>query len=63
MNTYYAYLARCCDNSLYAGYTNDIQNRETVHNEGNECALKKLTKPQKEDLVASGIVIAKAKDN
>jgi len=34
MSNYYAYLARCSDQSLYAGYTNDIANREAVHNEG-----------------------------
>ena len=31
---YYAYLARCADKSLYAGYTNDIKGREAVHNAG-----------------------------
>ena len=31
---YYAYLARCADKTLYSGYTNDIKNREVVHNSG-----------------------------
>ena len=35
MSNYYAYLARCNDDSLYAGYTNNIENREEAHNEGN----------------------------
>jgi len=34
VTNYYAYLARCSDDSLYAGYTNNIQNREAKHNEG-----------------------------
>lgn len=32
--TYYIYIARCADNTLYTGYTNDLKNREKVHNEG-----------------------------
>lgn len=31
---YYVYLARCADNSLYAGYTHDLKGREFVHNQG-----------------------------
>lgn len=34
MTKYYAYLARCSDDTLYAGYTNDIENREDAHNKG-----------------------------
>ena len=30
----YFYLARCSDNSLYAGCCNDLQQREAVHNAG-----------------------------
>ncbi len=32
---YYFYLARCADNSLYAGFCHDIAAREQKHNEGN----------------------------
>lgn len=31
---YYAYLLRCGDGSLYAGYTTDLRRRERVHNAG-----------------------------
>ncbi len=30
----YAYLVRCSDNSLYAGWTNDIEKRLQSHNAG-----------------------------
>lgn len=28
------YILRCSDNSLYTGYTNDLENRLQMHNEG-----------------------------
>ncbi len=31
---YYTYLAKCADDSLYCGYTDDIKSREKVHNLG-----------------------------
>lgn len=31
---YFAYILRCADGTLYAGYTNDIARREAVHNSG-----------------------------
>ncbi|WP_031515946.1 GIY-YIG nuclease family protein [Desulfofalx alkaliphila] len=31
---YYVYILRCCDNSLYTGYTVDIEHRLREHNEG-----------------------------
>ena len=31
---YYIYLAKCSDNSLYCGYTDNLKNREKVHNSG-----------------------------
>ena len=31
---YYAYLLRCADDTLYAGYTDDLSKRVTVHNQG-----------------------------
>ncbi len=34
MTKYYAYLARCSDGTLYAGYTNDLKEREAKHNQG-----------------------------
>ena len=31
---YYTYMLRCCDGSLYTGYTDDPARREAVHNSG-----------------------------
>ena len=31
---YYVYIIECSDNSLYTGYTTDIDARITTHNEG-----------------------------
>jgi putative endonuclease len=31
---FYFYLARCSDDSLYAGYCVDLENREKAHNDG-----------------------------
>jgi len=32
--THFFYLARCADNSLYSGYTINIEERENAHNSG-----------------------------
>lgn len=40
----YAYLVRCSDNSLYAGWTNDIEKRIKAHNNGTGA---KYTKPRR----------------
>lgn len=32
--SWYVYMVRCRDNSLYTGYTNDPQRRLAVHNTG-----------------------------
>lgn len=40
----YAYLVRCSDNSLYAGWTNDIEKRMKSHNNGTGA---KYTKPRR----------------
>ena len=34
MEKYYVYFARCSDDTLYTGYTNDLKKREEQHNEG-----------------------------
>lgn len=31
---YYTYLAKCADGTLYCGFTDDLENREKVHNLG-----------------------------
>ena len=33
--THFAYLLRCADGTLYAGYTRDLMTREARHNQGN----------------------------
>jgi len=47
MSKYYAYLARCNDNSLYAGYTADLKSREVKHNEGKGARYTRTRKPIK----------------
>ncbi len=47
MPNYYAYLARCSDDSLYAGYTNDIKERELAHNEGKGARYTRMRRPIK----------------
>ena len=31
---YYIYILKCCDNTLYTGYTNDLDKRLVTHNAG-----------------------------
>jgi putative endonuclease len=33
-SNHYFYVLKCCDGSYYAGYTNDLDRRVAVHNEG-----------------------------
>ena len=35
---HYVYILLCADNTLYTGYTNDLEKRLKQHNEGNEGA-------------------------
>lgn len=32
--SYYVYIIKCSDNSLYTGITNDLKNRIKIHNQG-----------------------------
>lgn len=41
----YAYLVRCSDNSLYAGWTNNIEKRIKSHNEGTGAKYTKSRRP------------------
>ena len=34
MKRYYVYLLRCADDTLYCGYTTDVQMRVKAHNDG-----------------------------
>ncbi|MCA9365991.1 GIY-YIG nuclease family protein [Candidatus Kaiserbacteria bacterium] len=36
--SYYVYILRCADNTLYTGITNDLAARVTAHNEGKTAA-------------------------
>lgn len=47
MIKYYAYLARCNDDSLYAGYTTDLKHREAKHNEGKGARYTRIRRPIK----------------
>jgi putative endonuclease len=42
---YFTYLARCNDNSLYAGSTNHIKNREARHNAGHGSMYTRARRP------------------
>lgn len=35
VDNHYVYVARCSDNTLYTGYTNDLERRIQQHNDGN----------------------------
>jgi putative endonuclease len=47
MSKYYAYLARCNDDSLYTGYTNNLKEREAKHNEGKGARYTSMRRPIK----------------
>lgn len=47
MQKYYAYIARCNDNSLYSGYTTDLDEREVKHNEGKGARYTRMRRPIK----------------
>ncbi len=44
---YYFYLARCADNSLYAGYCADVKSREAKHNSGDGAKYTRQRRPIK----------------
>ena len=78
---YYVYILKCCDGTLYCGYTNDVEKRFETHQSGKgakytrgrlplelvyteefetkseamkrECAIKKLTRTKKMELINS----------
>lgn len=45
--SFYFYLARCADGSLYAGSCNDLAKREAVHNQGDGAQYTRLKRPIK----------------
>lgn len=44
MNVNYTYILRCADNTLYCGWTNDLEKRLAAHNAG---LGAKYTKPRR----------------
>ena len=44
-NNFYFYVLQCSDNTLYAGYTNDVDRRVAVHNAGKGAKYTKARLP------------------
>jgi putative endonuclease len=51
MSSWYVYLLRCADNSLYAGITTDLKRRLNEHNHNNKLAAKYTRVRRPVDLV------------
>ena len=45
--TYYTYMVRCSDGSLYTGYTTDLDRRIEAHNSGNGAKYTRCRLPVK----------------
>ncbi|AVP35845.1 GIY-YIG nuclease family protein [Staphylococcus felis] len=45
MAKHYTYIVQCNDNSLYTGYTNDLNARMIKHNEGKGAKYTKCRRP------------------
>ncbi len=45
MKRYYVYLLRCVDDTLYCGYTTDVQKRWKAHNDGKGAKYTKSRRP------------------
>ena len=45
MTSYFVYLLRCADDTLYCGYTNDVQKRVKAHNEGKGAKYTRTRRP------------------
>ena len=41
---YYVYMLRCKDNSIYSGFTVDLDKRIETHNSGKRCKIYKSKK-------------------
>lgn len=44
---HYFYLARCCDDTLYSGYTTNLAEREAAHNTGKGARYTRSRTPVK----------------
>jgi len=42
---WYVYILRCCDNSLYVGISNNVEERVKRHNEGHGAAYTRSHRP------------------
>ena len=47
MSKHYAYMLRCNDNSIYSGYTNNLDKRLEVHNSGKGAKYTRARLPVK----------------
>lgn len=45
MGSHFVYIVRCSDNSLYTGYTNNIEERINKHNAGKGAKYTKIRRP------------------
>lgn len=43
--TYYTYMVRCCDDSLYTGFTTDLERRVKAHNDKKGAKYTKTRTP------------------
>lgn len=43
--TNYVYMVRCCDGSLYTGWTTDLEGRLNAHNNGNGAKYTRSRRP------------------
>lgn len=41
----YVYILRCADDTLYTGYTNDLDHRLRMHNEGKGAKYTRVRRP------------------
>ena len=44
---FYCYIVRCCDGTLYTGWTTDPVRREKQHNSGKAAAYTRMRRPVK----------------
>ena len=44
-NSHFMYVARCCDDTLYTGYTNNVEKRIATHNAGKGAKYTKSRLP------------------
>lgn len=42
---YYTYVVRCADDTLYCGYTDNVEKRVAMHNSGNGAKYTKTRRP------------------